>query len=756
MADSGRVDVLIAGGGPAGTAAAFRARELGMSVLVVDYDDLMKRIRDYAKDKLILPSFGGGDRMCFPVGGELVACLHFDPIDKDDMCARWKALYDEHDVPTEVGAELTALEPLEGGGYRATLWNHRTRDSAACEARHVVLALGRGVPRRFDIPGNTDGIAYRLAEPERYVGEPACVIGGGTSAAEAVIAISEAKSTARDPTSVYWSYRGDKMPRISKALADAFFAAYVGNGNVRYFRRSEPVAIFTGDDREEYLAIRIDRRRMEDRPGESVLLEFPKERCIACIGEDIPEALLNSFGVHMVTGGVKSRKRMMVNRCLETCQPNLYLVGDLLSQAYFVTEDFEADPAGLEEVKHRGNIKSALRDGVLVAQVIRQRLDGKKDIDVSVEEAELEAASTGRLASAVPAGAPVESAGPPEESLEPGREAGADTESGQGILIRILPTGVHEDEYQLPENGVTTIGREGCDLSFPEDSTLSDRHGSVSHGEDGYFIRDDGSATGVFLQAQPADKLEVGDRDLVRIGRQFLLLSTDSEEPTMIHYDRSGREVGRHALGRKPLVLGRGEADVVLDSEDATLSRRHLAVSVEDTRILIKDLKSVNGTFLKIRSARQLEHGDRLRLGRQTLIFGERAGGALDEGMATSAAGARPIKPTGAAEPAQSGPGDSNVPTATFKASGQTVPVADGQTVCEAAEAGGVAITAECHSGICGSDPVRVLAGGDNAGEISDQERETLEEICELEPGPCRLACMMRIKGAVEVEIVER
>ena len=58
-----------------------------MSVLVVDYDDLMKRIRDYAKDKLILPSFGGGDQMCFPVGGEMVSCLHFDPIDKDDMCA---------------------------------------------------------------------------------------------------------------------------------------------------------------------------------------------------------------------------------------------------------------------------------------------------------------------------------------------------------------------------------------------------------------------------------------------------------------------------------------------------------------------------------------------------------------------------------------------------------------------------------------------------------------------------------------------
>ena len=50
------LDVLIVGGGPAGTAAAFRAKELGLSALVIDFDDLLKRIRDYAKDKLILTS----------------------------------------------------------------------------------------------------------------------------------------------------------------------------------------------------------------------------------------------------------------------------------------------------------------------------------------------------------------------------------------------------------------------------------------------------------------------------------------------------------------------------------------------------------------------------------------------------------------------------------------------------------------------------------------------------------------------------
>ena len=77
------VDVLVAGGGPAGTAAAVRAKELGLSCLVVDYDDLMKRIRDYPKEKLILPSYGGGDKLQFPAGGAMLSSLAFEDIDKD-------------------------------------------------------------------------------------------------------------------------------------------------------------------------------------------------------------------------------------------------------------------------------------------------------------------------------------------------------------------------------------------------------------------------------------------------------------------------------------------------------------------------------------------------------------------------------------------------------------------------------------------------------------------------------------------------
>ena len=158
------VDILIVGGGPAGTAAAFRAKELGLTAVVIDYDDLMKRIRDYAKDKFILPDFGGGDKMQFPKGGELISKLTFGPIDKDDMCAQWKELYERYQVPVHIGVELTGLEALEDGTCRVQAWNHGTKSDQNFLAKHVVIAFGRGVPRRFDIPGSVDGIAFRLSD----------------------------------------------------------------------------------------------------------------------------------------------------------------------------------------------------------------------------------------------------------------------------------------------------------------------------------------------------------------------------------------------------------------------------------------------------------------------------------------------------------------------------------------------------------------------------------------------------------------
>ena len=64
-------------------------------------------------------------------------------------------------------------------------------------------------------------------------------------------------------------------------------------------------------------------------------------------------------------------------------------------------------------------------------------------------------------------------------------------------------------------------------------------------------------------------------------------------------------------------------------------------------------------------------------------------------------------------------------------------------------------IAADCHSGICGSDPIRVVSGQENLNPISEGERETLEDICGVDPDRHRLACVSRPTGPVVVEIVK-
>jgi ferredoxin len=91
-----------------------------------------------------------------------------------------------------------------------------------------------------------------------------------------------------------------------------------------------------------------------------------------------------------------------------------------------------------------------------------------------------------------------------------------------------------------------------------------------------------------------------------------------------------------------------------------------------------------------------------------------------------------------------------------FKNAGKTCPIAKrGQTICDIAEKNGIKIKADCHEGNCGSDPIRILSGAENLNEVGGIEQTTLEEKNNLKPGEYRLACMVKPKGPVVVEILE-
>ncbi len=70
---------------------------------------------------------------------------------------------------------------------------------------------------------------------------------------------------------------------------------------------------------------------------------------------------------------------------------------------------------------------------------------------------------------------------------------------------------------------------------------------------------------------------------------------------------------------RPPTSLcGRMEGEIQIP-EDATVSPRHARFTVEGEKVVVEDLESVNGTFLRIRSSHRLAAGEEIRLGRQLL-----------------------------------------------------------------------------------------------------------------------------------------
>jgi thioredoxin reductase/ferredoxin/pSer/pThr/pTyr-binding forkhead associated (FHA) protein len=753
------LDILIVGGGPAGTGAAFRAKELGLSALVVDYDDLMKQIRDYPKNKKILPNYGVGDTAKFPKGGELIGLLPFEPIDKDELCERWKGYYREHNVPAIIGLELVDLQRQPEDIWKATMYNANTKAEQFFLAKHVVLAMGNGAPRPFDIPGNTKDIAYRMADPALYVNAPVLVIGGGTSAAEAVIAISNEKVDNNDASAVFWSYRSSKLPKVSKALADEYFTAFVENGNIRTCPNSEPVAVVTAEDRQEYLSIRVDRRIIPGRPNETAHFEFLKKYCIACIGQEIPESFLNKLGIPMMAGGPSGKKRITVTPLRESRQPNVYLIGSMLGQTYLETEDFNGDPSTFREKKFGGNIKAAITDGVFVTEVIKQKLAQKAIIRVDLAFYEEDAAQkeASRLR-------------PMAESMAPETFPVVTAPAPQAALIRISANDMEIEKFSLNRLGITTIGRKDCDLSFPNDALLADRHASISSTADGYFLRDDGSRYGVFLRLRAASPQEVSSGDIVQVGKQFLVFQFENKNYTVLHYDATGQLVKRYALEEGTVEMGRA-ASLVLDGNDAILSRRHLSITRQAGRVMVQDLNSANGSFMKVRNAVRLEPDDQFRIGQLIFKF------VLQEEetkytviyktpppMAPKPVETPPLKPAvqqPPKKPAAAPAGDAKdlKPeglVVVFKNAGKTCPMTKrGQTICDIAEKNGIKIKADCHEGNCGSDPIRILSGAENLNEVGGIEQTTLEEKNNLKPGEYRLACMVKPKGPVVVEILE-
>jgi pSer/pThr/pTyr-binding forkhead associated (FHA) protein len=101
---------------------------------------------------------------------------------------------------------------------------------------------------------------------------------------------------------------------------------------------------------------------------------------------------------------------------------------------------------------------------------------------------------------------------------------------------------------------------------------------------------------------------------------------TNISRGTAILVLRGGEGEGDHYVLSSPLTnIGRhADSDISLD--DITVSRRHCEITSENSRFVVRDVGSLNGTYVNQKRVDVIEltQGDELQIGKFHLVFLER------------------------------------------------------------------------------------------------------------------------------------
>ncbi len=208
--------------------------------------------------------------------------------------------------------------------------------------------------------------------------------------------------------------------------------------------------------------------------------------------------------------------------------------------------------------------------------------------------------------------------------------------SAWGRLIRLNPDGTDGASFPLV-GGSVRIGRYGSDLCFPEDKTLADVEFELTNdGKQSRLVPCETSLNGTFIRIRSATNLTDGDQ--IRIGQQLFVFESRvpplmSEPPIPLgkapgqrYWGRLRQRVGPNIDGNvflldQPQVqLGRDEGDILVE-DDPFLSSKHAQLRWDGKACVLEDLKSSNGTFLRMGNSVVLKKDDRFIAGQHVFKF---------------------------------------------------------------------------------------------------------------------------------------
>ncbi|MFQ5709191.1 MAG: NAD(P)-binding domain-containing protein [bacterium] len=255
-------DVAVIGAGPAGLAASLQAQKEKLKFITLDQDDIGGTILTYPRQKLVMTQ---------PMDIPLYGKVKFREIIKEDLLGLWQQIIQTTGLEVRTGEKVEAIEK-QNGFFRIL------SSRGEYLAQRVVLSIGRrGTPRKLGVPGEKSSkVAYRLLEPEQYAKKKVLVVGGGDSAVEAALSLSEQKGT-----QVCVSYRKNVFSRIKEKNEQRINQA-VKEGRVRVFYESNVKEI----KREEVIL------SVKDKLG-----KLPNDYVFIFAGGVLPTEFLKKIGI---------------------------------------------------------------------------------------------------------------------------------------------------------------------------------------------------------------------------------------------------------------------------------------------------------------------------------------------------------------------------------------------------------------------------------------------------------------------------
>lgn len=224
----------------------------------------------------------------------------------------------------------------------------------------------------------------------------------------------------------------------------------------------------------------------------------------------------------------------------------------------------------------------------------------------------------------------VEPAAPAPVQAAPVAVAAASPQA-RGQLVLINPDGSEGSAFPLTD-GVTEVGR-GVGRLFAGDAYLSPHHATFTFGPNGFKVRDEHSLNGVYVKLGRDVPVRLSPGDIFRIGQEILRFEAippsehvDGVEPMGSpnpgYLGRIALVVGRDSIGNAfPIAsdgmhIGRERGDVIFP-EDGYVSGLHCRIHHDGSHVVLTDVGSSNGSFIRIRGEHLLARGELLLLGQQ-------------------------------------------------------------------------------------------------------------------------------------------